>query len=120
MQSLGIFERDIDEHFVRSGGHGGQNVNKVSTCVYLKHRPTGIEVKCQQTRSQADNRYLARRILCDKIEAKVLGAASAEARERHKIRKQKKKRSKRAKEKILKDKSIRAKTKQLRGRPDFD
>src|SRR3954469_11077458 len=101
MKALQIFENDIDEHFVRSGGHGGQNVNKVSTCVYLKHLPTGTEVKCQKTRSQQDNRYFAREILCQKIEAVTLGRESEEARERHKIRKQKRKRSKRAKDKML-------------------
>ncbi|MDD5654758.1 MAG: peptide chain release factor-like protein, partial [Candidatus Omnitrophica bacterium] len=68
MSRLGIKQEDIVESFVRSGGPGGQNVNKVSSCVHLKHLPTGIEVKCQQERSQALNRYLARRILADKIE----------------------------------------------------
>ncbi|MBI2070770.1 MAG: peptide chain release factor-like protein [Elusimicrobia bacterium] len=65
MQRLGIREAEIEEHFVRSGGKGGQNVNKTATCVYLKHRPTGLEVKCQESRSQAINRFLARRILTD-------------------------------------------------------
>lgn len=111
MNELGISEIDLEEHFIRSGGHGGQNVNKTNTCVYLKHTPTGIEVKCQITRSQADNRFLARRILCDKIEALKKGKESAAARERHRIRKQKKKRSKRAKEKVLEDKRVRAEKK---------
>jgi len=104
MDRLGIREEDILEKFIRSGGHGGQNVNKVATCVYLKHVPTGTEVKCQQERSQALNRYLARRILADKIEAAVLGKASEEERRIAKIRRQKRKRSKRAKEKMLADK----------------
>lgn len=73
MEHLGIREEDIVERFIRSRGHGGQNVNKVSTCVYLKHVPTGIEVKCQQERSQALNRFLARRILIQKIEDQTLG-----------------------------------------------
>ena len=68
MEELGIFEKDIDEKFVRSSGHGGQNVNKTSTCVYLKHVPTGIEVKCMKDRSQSINRFLARRELVKKIE----------------------------------------------------
>src|SRR5512139_560282 len=78
MEELGIREEDIVERFVRSRGHGGQNVNKVSTCVYLKHLPTGIEVKCQQERSQALNRFFARRILAQKIEDQVLGRESVE------------------------------------------
>ncbi len=101
---LGIREEDLIEKFIRSGGHGGQNVNKVATCVYLKHLPTGTEVKCQQERSQALNRYLARRILADKIEASVLGKQSEEEQRIAKIRRQKRKRSKRAKEKMLADK----------------
>jgi protein subunit release factor B len=101
MAALGIREEDIVEKFIRSGGHGGQNVNKVATCVYLKHLPTGTEVKCQQERSQSLNRYLARRILADKIEAAILGKESAEEQRIAKIRRQKRKRSKRAKEKML-------------------
>jgi protein subunit release factor B len=104
MEKLGIRERDIVEKFIRSGGHGGQNVNKVATCVYLKHLPTGTEVKCQQERLQSLNRFLARRILADKIEAAVLGRESEEAQRIAKIRRQKRKRSKRAKEKMLADK----------------
>jgi peptide chain release factor len=104
MQKLGIREEDIREKFIRSGGHGGQNVNKTSTCVYLKHLPTGVEVKCQQERSQALNRFLARRLLTDKIENLVKGKESQEQQRIEKIRRQKRKRSKRAKEKMLADK----------------
>jgi len=73
MERLGIREQDLLEKFVKSGGKGGQKVNKASTCVYLKHLPTGIDVKCSLERSQALNRFLARRILADKIEGQVLG-----------------------------------------------
>ncbi len=101
---LGIRDADLVEKFIRSGGHGGQNVNKVATCVYLKHLPTGLEVKCQQERSQALNRFLARRILADKVERLIEGKRSEEEQRIAKIRRQKRKRSKRAKEKMLADK----------------
>ncbi len=114
MAKLGIREEDILEKFIRSGGHGGQNVNKVATCVYLKHVPTGIEVKCQQERSQALNRFLARRILADKIEAAILGRQSEEEQRIAKLRRQKRKRSKRAKEKMLAAKHLQSEKKKGR------
>ena len=117
MERLGICERDLEESFVRSGGPGGQNVNKVSTCVVLKHRPTGLIVKCQQERTQAMNRYWARRMLVEKLEAQVFGRESEEARRIAKIRRQKRKRSKRAKDKMLDIKQRHGKLKKLRGRP---
>jgi peptide chain release factor len=100
-EELEIRPEDVVESFVRSGGAGGQNVNKVATCVQLKHLPSGIEVKCQQARTQAMNRYYARKILADKVETIKLGAASAEQQRIEKLRRQKRKRSKRAKEKML-------------------
>ncbi|KPK42733.1 MAG: peptide chain release factor 1 [Omnitrophica WOR_2 bacterium SM23_29] len=114
MRRLGIKESDIKESFIRSSGAGGQNVNKVATCVYLRHIPTGIEVKCSKERSQALNRFLARRILANKIEEMLLGKASEEQRRREKLRRQKRKRSKRAKEKMLADKKMRSEKKSLR------
>ena len=104
MRALGVSERDIEEQFVRSSGAGGQNVNKVASCVVLYHRPTGIQVKCQRERSQALNRYLARKLLLDKIEARIAGAASEEAQRIAKLRRQKRKRSRRAKLRMLADK----------------
>lgn len=114
MTRLGIHESDIREHFIRSGGRGGQHLNKASTCVYLKHLPTGIEVKCQKERSQALNRFLARRILVAKIEQLVLGKASEAQQRIEKIRRQKRRRSRRAKEKILEEKRRHSLKKQLR------
>jgi peptide chain release factor len=120
MERLGIKESDIVERFVHSRGHGGQNVNKVSTCVYLKHLPTGIEVKCQQERSQALNRFLARRNLARKIEERMLGLESEERYRIEKIKRQKRKRSKRAQEKVLRLKHIQAQKKESRTlKPDL-
>lgn len=100
-EELDIRPEDVTEAFIRSGGHGGQNVNKVATCVQLKHIPTGIEVKCQKARTQGMNRYYARKLLAEKIETIKLGALSAEQQKIEKLRRQKRKRSKRAKEKVL-------------------
>jgi protein subunit release factor B len=120
MERLGIREEDLIEKFIRSGGAGGQNVNKVSTCVYLKHIPTGIEVKTQRERSQAMNRFLARRTLADKIESVIAGKKSEEQERREKIRRQKRRRSRRAKEKMLRDKKLQAEKKKLRSEPETD
>ncbi len=120
MKRLRIFEKDLEEKFIRSGGAGGQNVNKVNTCVYLKHLPTGLEVKCQITRSQADNRFMARRILCDRLEAQILGEKSAEQQRIEKIRRQKRKRSKRAKDKMLEGKHHHSQKKLGRKKPTTD
>ena len=116
MKNLHIREKDIKESFIRSGGSGGQNVNKNSTCVYLKHLPTSIEIKCQKSRTQSINRYYARLSLCHKIETLIKGKKSQERQRAEKIKRQKRKRSKRAKEKILKEKSILSEKKQLRSR----
>jgi len=120
MAKLGIQEKDFREKFIRSSGKGGQKVNKTSSCVYLKHKPTGIEVKCQRERSQSLNRFLALRILVNKIEALVLGKESDKQKRIEKIRRQKRKRSKRAKEKMLQNKREKAEKKKLRKPPEIE
>ena len=105
MVTLGVRAADVEESFVRSGGHGGQNVNKVSTCVMLVHRPTGVQVKCQETRQQGLNRFIAWHLLLDKIEAQRQAKIKAERDRMEKLRRQKRKRSKGAKERMLADKS---------------
>jgi protein subunit release factor B len=114
LESLGIYEKDIKESFIRSHGKGGQKVNKTSTCVYLKHIPTGIEVKCRKARSQGMNRYYARQILYTKIDNLIRGRESEERQRLAKLRRQKQKRSKRAKEKILAEKRLQSMKKKER------
>ena len=114
MHRLGIREEDLDETFVRSGGHGGQNVNKVATCVMLVHRPTGIAVKCQETRYQGRNRELARILLLDRIESLRKSAAAAAQQERQRRLRQKRGRSASAKRRILADKKHHSTKKSLR------
>ena len=120
MAALGVTEDEFRETFVRSSGPGGQKVNKTATCVHLVHLPTGLAVKCQQERSQALNRFLARRLLLDRIERLRKGLVEAEKARREKIRRQKRKRSQRAKEKILQDKHRQADKKAARTRPSPD
>jgi protein subunit release factor B len=114
MAALGVQEADLEETFVRSGGHGGQNVNKTATCVMLLHRPTQLRVKCQTTRQQGLNRLLARRRLLDKIEARQKGFVAARREAAEKIRRQKLRRSRRARQKMLADKSHQAAKKGFR------
>lgn len=100
MAKLGIREEDLDEHFVRSSGRGGQKLNKTSTCVVLHHRPTGLRLKVQESRSQGLNRYWARRRLVERLESRREAAKTQEAAERARIRRQKARRARRARERI--------------------
>ncbi len=95
MHNCNLLENDIEEKFVRSGGAGGQKVNKTSSCVYLKHIPSGLAVKVQKSRSQGLNRYYARKQMCELLENKLLGEESPEAKKIEKIRKQKDRRRRR-------------------------
>lgn len=114
MQALGVHEGDLDEQFVRSSGPGGQHVNKVASCVILVHRPTGLRVKCQATRHQGLNRFLARRLLVEKLERQRQGVVAAEEARREKIRRQKRRRSRRARLRLLAQKRQRAEKKTAR------
>lgn len=114
MASLGISEDDLVEKFILGSGRGGQNLQKTSSCVYLKHIPTGTEVKCQRTRSRDLNRIYARRELCEKIASQILKIKTEKIQEIEKKRRQKRKRTKRAQEKVLESKKRRSVVKQLR------
>lgn len=118
-EQYGINEADIEEKFIRSSGKGGQNVNKVATAVYLKHVPSGTKVKYSKARTQLLNRFLARRVLIEKIEEEVLGKLSAKQKAIEKIKRQKRKRSKRAKEKVLADKKLLSQKKTSREKVSF-
>jgi len=114
MRRLGIRECDLEEKFIRSSGPGGQKVNKASTCVFLRHRPSGIAVKCGEERSRALNRFLARRRLVERMEEITQGRLSEERQRRERIRRQKRRRSRRARERMLADKAMRSERKRFR------
>jgi protein subunit release factor B len=116
MERLGVREEEFRESFVRSSGPGGQKVNKTSSCVQLLHLPTGLTVKCQQERSQSLNRFLARRLLLDRIERLKTGLIEAEKTRIEKVRRQKRRRSRRAQEKVLAAKHLQSERKSLRAR----
>jgi protein subunit release factor B len=120
MRRLGVRAEDLFETFVRSGGHGGQNVNKTSTCVLLVHVPTGIQVKCQTARTQGANRLLARVRLLDKLEAALNARRARALAEREQARRRSRPRSRASKERILAGKARRSARKAERGRVQPD
>jgi protein subunit release factor B len=101
MDRMAVLESDLTEKFILGSGSGGQKVNKTASCVYLKHVPSGIEIKCQRSRSREMNRYYARKELCEQLEERKLGAASKRRQAAEKIRRQKRRRSRRQKERML-------------------
>jgi len=117
MASLGIYPDDLLEKFVRGSGAGGQKINKTSNCVFLKHEPSGIAIKCQLERSREMNRFLARRELCDQFDAIANGKASAKTQAIEKLRRQKRRRSRRSKQRSVADKRKLSIKKSLRKPP---
>jgi peptide chain release factor len=120
MQRCNIREEDLVEKFILGSGKGGQKINKTASCVYLKHLPTGFEIKCQRERSRELNRYIARRELCEKLETKVFNEQSEKKQKFEKIRRQKRRRSRRQKEKMLKEKKHRGSLKETRRQPGHE
>jgi len=120
MEKLNISEADLSEQFIRASGPGGQKVNKTSSCVQLRHAPSGIEIKCQSSRLQGSNRFFARRDLCGKLEEQTFGIKSRKKQEQEKIRRQKRRRSRRAKNKMLEEKHKHSEKKALRKTPRLD
>lgn len=118
LQAMGVEEADLREEFIRGSGAGGQKINKTNSCVQLTYLPRGIVIKCQHSRSREQNRFFARRLLLERLEAEKLGVQSQKMQKMFKLRAQKKKRSKRAKEKMLAGKKQNAQLKQLRKRVD--
>jgi peptide chain release factor len=117
MASLGIEPADLLEKFVRGSGAGGQKINKTSNCVFLKHLPSGIAIKCQMERSREMNRFLARRELCDQMDAVANGRATAKTQAIEKLRRQKRRRSRRSKQRSIADKRALSVKKSLRKPP---
>jgi protein subunit release factor B len=120
MANLGIREEDLLEKFVRGSGSGGQKINKTSNCVFLKHLPTGVCIKCQIDRSREMNRFLARRELCDQLDAIRQGKAIAKTQAIEKLRRQKRPRSQRSKQRSVADKRALSQKKSLRRSPGSD
>ncbi len=120
MARLGVREEDLEERFVLGSGRGGQKVNKTASCVMLRHGPSGIEVRCGAERSQALNRFLARRRLCERLEARIAGARDARAAEAARERRRKARRSRRQKARMVAEKRLHGRKKEARRTPEIE
>ncbi len=120
MAKLGVLEAELTEKFILGSGSGGQKINKTHSCVYLKHEPSGIEVKCQSSRSRELNRFHARKELCDTLDEIRLGKASKRQQEIEKVRRQKRRRSRRSKQRSIQDKRLLSQKKSFRRSPGRD
>lgn len=118
MVKLHINESELIEKFIIGSGKGGQKLHKTASTVYVKHTPSGLEIKCQDSRSREDNRYFARIRLCEKLHSILSDEKTKEQQKIEKLKRQKKRRSRRAKQKILDEKSRQSETKMLRKKPD--
>ena len=116
LERMKIFAEDLEERFVLGSGSGGQKINKTSSCVYLKHLPSGFEVTCQETRSRDKNRLLARERLCEHFEKKAEADKLAAARDRARRRFQQRKPSRAAKARLRVSKGVRSDRKHSRKR----
>jgi protein subunit release factor B len=120
LTALGIAEADLLEKFVRGSGAGGQKINKTSNCVFLKHLPTGVCIKCQMDRSREMNRFLARRELCEQLEAIREGKAVARTHAIEKMRRTNRPRSRNSKNRSVADKRNLSQKKSMRRSPSND
>lgn len=117
MAELGIREDELEEKFVKGTGNGGQKVNKTNNCVFLRHIPSGIAIKCHMDRSRELNRFLARRELCDTYEAVIKGECTAKRQAIEKLRRQKRRKSRRQRQRTLEDKHHHSAIKSIRRKP---
>ena len=120
LAALGVRPGEVDERFILGSGHGGQKLQKTSSCVWLRHRPTGVETRCQRERSQSANRELAWAELCAKLEARQCAERAAQTDEREQSRRRNRQKSRGQKVRMIQSKKHRAGIKAQRGRPDRD
>jgi protein subunit release factor B len=118
LAALGVKAADVDERFIIGSGHGGQKLQKTSSCVWLRHRPSGVETRCQRERSQSANRELAWAELCAKLEERQRLVSARQTDERELVRRRSRQKSRGQKIRMIQSKKHRAGIKKRRGRPD--